>query len=535
VPDDRTEVRPGLRAWLAPGVSLARIAADGDPDHLLTDLACRIVKMQRKVVVGRIVLDGEAVWVKRYTVFAARVALASLGRPSPAFRAFAAARRLGALGFGTPEVVAAVELRRAGCLRKSFFLTREVADAPPADACWQAILGDPRPAARRAARRGFARALGELFARLHGAGVRHPDLKDANVLVRGTPEAPAFVLLDLERVTVVPTVGRRRRVRNLVQLARTLGRLATGADRARFLAAYLTVSLGRAPSRRERREWAAAVADAVARKERGRPARPPAAGRRPSVSCTVICHDEEDKITACLAGVTWCDEIVVVDSGSTDRTVEIARRFTDRVLFHAWPGHSGQKQFALDAARSEWVLNVDADERVTPDLAVEVQRRLATAGSAVNGFRIPRLVCYLGRWWQHGALYPRQVTRLVRRSATRWGGTDPHERAEVSGAVERLVSPLLHYTYNDIADHLRSVNRLTDMAAARPVPPMPVGFARFVLAPAWRFTRSYVVQWGFLDGLPGLFVAATAAFYVFLRWAKEWERSASLDGPEAGP
>jgi tRNA A-37 threonylcarbamoyl transferase component Bud32 len=527
-------VGPGLRARLAPGASLGRIAADGDPDHLLTDLACTIVKMQRKVIVGRIALGGETIYVKRYTVFAARVALASVWQRSPAFRAFEAAGRLAALGFATPAVVAAVERRRAGVLRKSFFLTREVEGAVAADVRWQAILGDPYPARRRAARRALARGLGELFARLHAAGVRHPDLKDANILVRGTPEAPAFVLLDLERVSVAGTVRRRQRVKNLVQLARTLGRLATATDRVRFLAAYLAAALGRAASRRERREWAEAVAAAVARKERGRAASVPRVARPPSVSCTVICQNEAEKISACLASVAWCDEIVVVDSGSTDGTIEIAHRYTDRVLSHAWPGHSGQKQFALDAARSEWVLNLDADERITPDLAVEVQRRLATAAPSVNGFAIPRLVCYLGRWWQHGALYPRQVTRLVRRSATRWGGTDPHERAEVSGAVERLGSPLLHYTYNDIADHLRSVNRLTDMAVARPVPPAPVGFARLVLAPGWRFARSYLVQWGFLDGFPGLFVAVTAAFYVFLRWAKEWERGASLDGPGAG-
>jgi len=524
-------VRGALRARVAPGVTLEHlIAADGDPDHLLTRSDCRIVKLQPKVIVGRVVTRAGVLYVKRYNVFAWRLALASLWSRSPAYGAWAGARTLAARGFATPELVAAIEFRRAGFLRRSFFVTREVEGALTADARWEAILADPDPPRRRAARWALARALGDLFRRLHAAGLYHGDLKDVNVLVTGPPLSPRCVLLDLERVRVFGQVPRRRRVKNLVQLARTLGPRASAADRVRFLHAYL----GGSPDRAERRRWALEVERGAARKDRRSPRPPP--GRVPQLSCTLVCQNEETNIAHCLETVAWCDEIVVVDGGSTDRTVEVARRFTERVILNPWPGYRAQKQFALDAARGEWVLNLDADERMTPELAAEIRSAVAAAPPHVSGFAVPRLVCYLGRWWYHGGWYPRRILRVVRREAARWGGTDPHERAEVRGRVAALRWPILHYTYGDISDHLRSVNKLTTVAADQPGVPRDVGFLRLAVEPLWRFVRAYVVRGGFLDGLPGLFVAATGAFYVFLRWAKVCERrDFPLDPPRAGP
>jgi hypothetical protein len=519
----------GLRAWVAPGMSLERaIAGDGDPDHLLTRPDCRILKLQPKVVVGRVETAAGPLYVKRYTVFAWRVALASLFRPSPALAAWTAAELLEARGFATPERVAAVEFRRAGMLIRSFFVTREVPGAVTADVRWREVLADPDARRRRLSRRALARALGDLFRRLHAAGLYHNDLKDVNVLVAGTPTAPRCVLLDLERVRAVGRLGRRRRTKNLVQLARTLGREATAADRARFLAAYLGPDVGRA----ERRAWATAVLRGAARKDGRRPLRPPAPAERPRVSCTVVCQNEEAQIAQCLETVRWCNEIVVVDGGSTDRTVEIARRFTDRVIVNRWPGYRAQKQFALDAARGDWVLNVDADERVPPELIAEIERALARAAPGVDGFAVPRLVCYLGHWWYRGGWYPRRVLRLVRRERARWGGIDPHERAEVYGRVVSLHWPILHYTYANVSDHLRSMNKLTTIAAAERVA-APVGVGRLVLEPLWRFLRAYVVRGLWIDRFPGLFVAVAGAFYVFLRWAKVGERwaAARLDRP----
>jgi len=236
-------------------VRLADVAPGGDPDRLLTRPDCEVVKLQPKVAVGTITTPAGRLFVKRYNVFAWRVALASLWGLSPALAAWHAARALRARGFSTPEALAAVEVRRAGVLRKSFFVTREVPGALTANRCWQAILGEPDAGRRRAGRRALARALGDLFRRLHAAGVYHNDLKDVNVLVSGPPGDPRCVLLDLERVRVLRRVGRRRRVKNLMQLARTLGPQASATDRLRFLGAYLGDGGGRA----ERRTWARAV------------------------------------------------------------------------------------------------------------------------------------------------------------------------------------------------------------------------------------------------------------------------------------
>jgi hypothetical protein len=509
-----------MRAIVAPGIDL-RIAVgpDGDPDRLLTHPRCRIVKFQPKVAVGAVESAIGPLYVKRYNRHAWRVVLGSLRRPSPAFTAFANARELVARGFAVPEVVAAVEFRYGGFCTRSFFVTRTVENADTADLHWQALRAQPDGPSRRRDRRGFALALGDLFRRLHAAGVYHNDLKDVNVLVRGPSTSPGWVLLDLERVQFRAALDPRRRTKNLVQLERTLGRAASRSDRLRFLRAYL----GPGADRAQRREWAGAVLGAADTKERQRqrPQRRPPPER---VSCTVVCQDEAGQIAGCLASVDWCDETVVVDGGSRDGTVELARRFTPRVIHHPWPGYRAQKQFALEHATGEWVLNLDADERVTPELATEIQAALRDVPDGVDGYRIPRLVSYLGRWWYRGGWYPRPVTRLVRRAQTVWGGTDPHDRAIIPGRVIGLSQPILHYTYDDIADHLRSVAKLTAVAATQVPAGRRIGLGRLVGEPAWRFFRAYFIKRGVQEGLPGFFVAATDAFYTFLRWARVWER-----------
>ena len=247
-------------------------------------------------------------------------------------------------------------------------------------------------------------------------------------------------------------------------------------------------------------------------------------GTRQTVSCTIVCQDEEAHIGECLESVGWCDEVIVVDGGSRDRTPAIARGYTDRVIQHRWPGYRAQKQFALDRATSEWVLNVDADERVSTELADEIAEALTNVPDDVDGFALPRLVPYLGRWWYRGGWYPRPVVRLVRRARTQWGGTDPHDRAVVMGRVIGLEDPILHYTYDDVADHLHTVGKLTAVAAAEVRPGVRIGVGRLVIEPAWRFARSYLIKRAWLEGMPGFFVAATDAFYTFLRWARVRER-----------
>jgi glycosyltransferase involved in cell wall biosynthesis len=238
----------------------------------------------------------------------------------------------------------------------------------------------------------------------------------------------------------------------------------------------------------------------------------------------VVCFNEEKNIGACLDSLRWCDEIVVVDSFSTDRTVEICRQYTERVVQRNWAGYRDQKAFAHSQATKDWVLLVDSDERVTPELRDEINRTLSSYAGAYAGFSVGRLVFYLGRWWRRGGWYPDYDVRLFRRDRATWGGTDPHEKILVDGKVRRLRHPLQHYSYRSIEDHIQRINHFTSISA-RELGKEGKRFHRSdaLLRPAFRFFRSYVLKRGFLEGFAGFHVALTAAVYVFLKYAKLWE------------
>jgi glycosyltransferase involved in cell wall biosynthesis len=260
-------------------------------------------------------------------------------------------------------------------------------------------------------------------------------------------------------------------------------------------------------------------------------------GRAP-ISCTIICYDEEENIRAALESVKWCDEIVVVDSFSHDRTVAICREYTERIHQRPWPGFVEQKAFALEQARFPWVLNLDADERVSPELRRELEQVLRAPEA--DGYYVPRLVYYLGRWWRRGGWYPDYRLRLFRRDRVVWGGVDPHEKVILHGRSARLHGPLLHYTYRDISDHVATINAFTGVAAREfLLRGRTSGIGDLLLRPLWRFVRFYVLRLGFTQGLAGLFVAQSAAFYVFTKYAKLWEatqepRAADMPPDAAG-
>jgi glycosyltransferase involved in cell wall biosynthesis len=244
----------------------------------------------------------------------------------------------------------------------------------------------------------------------------------------------------------------------------------------------------------------------------------------PTVSAIVVCFNEEKNIAGCLESLRWCDEIVVVDSFSTDHTVEICKQFTDRVLQRNWVGYREQKAFAHSQATKEWVMLVDSDERVPPELQNEIREALQRDGGAYAGYAVPRLVFYLKRWWRRGGWYPDYDVRLFRRDRGRWGGKDPHEKVLVDGRVRRLRHPLHHFTYRDIADHVERINRFTSISA-RELKAAGQSARAFdaLLRPAARFFSSYILKRGFLEGFAGFYVAVSAAVYVFLKYAKLWE------------
>jgi glycosyltransferase involved in cell wall biosynthesis len=243
----------------------------------------------------------------------------------------------------------------------------------------------------------------------------------------------------------------------------------------------------------------------------------------PKLSVTVITKNEAADIAEALESAAWADEIVVVDSASADDTVAIARRYTDRVIVREWPGYSAQKNYAAAAASHDWILSLDADERITPALADEIRATLA-AGPAQAGYRVPRVTWHLGRWIRTTDWYPDYQLRLYDRRSGQWTGRYVHESVAVAGRVGELHGELEHFAYRDIADHLETIDRYTTFAARQ----MHEGGRRAGLLqigghPPLAFARNYLLRGGIRDGFPGFIVSALNAYYVFLKFAKLWE------------
>ena len=254
------------------------------------------------------------------------------------------------------------------------------------------------------------------------------------------------------------------------------------------------------------------------------------------ISACVIAMNEADRIGPCLESLAFCDEIVVIDSGSTDGTQTLCREAGARVIETDWPGWVAQKNRAVDAARHDWILSLDADERVDADLrrAIEaLQRDGLGRGDMHRAYEMTRRVFYLGRWIDHGGWYPEWRVRLFDRRHARWGGIDPHDRVETPEPPGRLTEGNLeHFTYRSIDDHLRQMNRFTSVAAEEKLKRgEKASFWDISLRPAFRFFRTYVLQRGFLDGRAGFVIAVLGAYSVFLKYAKLWDRLRRGEGP----
>ena len=246
---------------------------------------------------------------------------------------------------------------------------------------------------------------------------------------------------------------------------------------------------------------------------------------RPTISACITAGNEESNIRRCLESVTWTDEIVVVDSFSSDRTPDICREYTDLVFEHRWLGYIGQKNLVKDLASSDWVLFVDADEEISAQLREEILRNFASHEvEHYVGFEFPRMVNYLGRWITHGDWYPDVKLRLFKKSEGRCGGSEPHDRMIVNGPIKRLKSPMYHYTYTGISDQLATLNRFSTITAEMQSSARRTFHIHdLLLRPLIRFVRGYFIKGGFLDGLPGLIIATATAFGVFVKYAKLWE------------
>lgn len=242
----------------------------------------------------------------------------------------------------------------------------------------------------------------------------------------------------------------------------------------------------------------------------------------PPLSVVIITRDAAGQLAPCLESVPFADEILLVDSGSTDDTVAFATQRGARVVHQPWLGYGPQKRFAVTLARNDWVLCLDADERVSPRLAASIRQELAAP--RCFAYRFPRCNRFLGRWLRHGEGYPDLQLRLFHRAHAQWREDPIHEGVDATGPVGQLDGDLMHESAQTLEEYLAKQNRYTTLQArqlvARGKHP---GAARMVLSPLFRFVKFYFLRLGFLDGMPGLIHIAIGCINSFIKYAKARE------------
>lgn len=249
------------------------------------------------------------------------------------------------------------------------------------------------------------------------------------------------------------------------------------------------------------------------------------------LSLTVITKNEEKNIERCLRSVPFASEVIVVDSDSTDRTVELAQKLGAKVFVESWKGFGPQKQFAVDQAQYDWILSLDADEALSPELTAEILARFSSLDEK-TGYLLPRRSYHLGRWIHFGGWYPDRQLRLFHKKFSRWDKAQIHEKV-VTARTERFQSPLLHWVFRNLSHQVQTNDRYSGLQAEN-LFHNGKKFSLFYLLtkPLSKFIETYFLKRGFLDGMAGFIIAISAAYSVFLKWAKLWERQKC--GSESG-
>ncbi|MCK4666092.1 glycosyltransferase family 2 protein [Candidatus Dependentiae bacterium] len=242
------------------------------------------------------------------------------------------------------------------------------------------------------------------------------------------------------------------------------------------------------------------------------------------VSIAIITQDEESNIRTCIESVDWGDEIIVIDGGSIDLTVEIAESLGAKVIHNKWPGHIEQKNFAIEHCSNDWIFSIDADERVSERLKSEILNVFEDPDTLPDAYFCPRKVFYLGKWISHSGWYPDYKIRLFKKSKAKWGGHNPHDKIILDGKAQKLKGDLLHYPYKNLSDHLKRINSYTTiMAEGLFKEKKSSNIFKIIFNPYFRFLRAYILKLGFLDGFQGLMISILGAYYVFLKYLKLWE------------
>jgi glycosyltransferase involved in cell wall biosynthesis len=240
------------------------------------------------------------------------------------------------------------------------------------------------------------------------------------------------------------------------------------------------------------------------------------------VSVVIVTKDEERNIRDALESVRDFEDIVVLDAFSTDGTPAICREYTSRVYQQEWRGYAIQKQMAVDRAEKQWVLILDADERVTPELKKEISESIQEG--AFSGYYLPRKSFFLGKWMQHSGWWPDHILRLFRKDRAHIEPREVHEKVVVNGAVGYLKGPLEHYTYRTISDYVRKMENYSTLSAQELGDKKDAPLISMVLNPFAVFIKMFFLRRGFRDGMHGFILAGLYSFYTFLKYAKIWEK-----------
>jgi glycosyltransferase involved in cell wall biosynthesis len=240
------------------------------------------------------------------------------------------------------------------------------------------------------------------------------------------------------------------------------------------------------------------------------------------ISLVIITFNEEAHIERCIRSAPFVDDIIVVDSFSTDRTVEIATSLGARVFNEKWKGFGPQKAFAAEQAKNPWILSLDADEALSSELSHEIQQKFSTLDPQA-GYLVPRRSFYLNRWISHGGWYPDYQLRMFNKEQSQWNSAGLHEKVEVKRQL-KFLRDLHHYVFDDLHDQVQTNNRYSGLGAqALAERGRKFSYIHLLTKPPTKFVETYFFKAGFLDGIPGFLISVSAAYSVFLKWAKLWE------------
>lgn len=225
------------------------------------------------------------------------------------------------------------------------------------------------------------------------------------------------------------------------------------------------------------------------------------------VTGIIICKNEEDNIEEAIKSILWCDEVIVVDSFSADKTVEIIKRHPVKLFQNEWEGFAAQRKFILSKVTTEWVFSIDADERCTKELESEIRQKISQKEVNGAGFLIPRKSFFLNKWIRHGGWYPNYQLRLFRKSEADVSDRLVHESYTVNGLTGKLQNDLLHYTVTSLSEYVSRINAYSDLSAIEKMNKKKIGFFEILILPRLAFLKQYIIKGNFLDGTEGLMVS----------------------------